>query len=88
MFRDERGCNVRLIIKMADHPEVVHGIPRGRCLGVNFVLDDLHRGLVGYLNQILAEYRYAKSLFRKEAIVVNLRLRMMVRWVADHFPGR
>ena len=67
---------------MPDHPRIIHAVARRRALGVIIAVEDLDGVVLPDLVHGLAEFGMAVTLGLGEAIVIDFRLRMVVRRVA------
>ena len=73
---------VRVARQMADDPGVIHAIARCRALCVILFIEDLHRVVVANLENGFTEFRVAIALRLRESVVIDFRLRMMMRRIA------
>ena len=67
---------------MADHPAVVHGIAGRRYLGMCLPAADMGAASILNAEHIIADVAGAKALRTLIAVIINLRLRMMMRRIA------
>jgi hypothetical protein len=82
MIRIEFRRNVGIPLDMANNPEVPHRVPWGGDLRMVLIVRNEERVPIVQLIRLRPQRRHAEALRREEPIVVNFRLRMMVRGVA------
>ena len=79
---------VGLAGQVADHPGVIHAVTGRRALRMVVAGHDLDRVVLPHLEHLLAEFGVAEALRVREAVVIDLGLRMVMRRIARPAAGQ
>ena len=82
MLFGEAEAGVAVAGQVADDPDVVHPIAGSRDLGMGHAVEDLDRVVAPHPVDVVPQLGVAVALGQREAVVVDLRLRVMVGRVA------